>query len=42
LAVDIDRTYGLEAQGYAVRWTAIPRAVTVMNRILIARPDQTL
>ena len=42
LAVDIDRTYGLEAQGYTVHWTAIPRAVTVMNRILIARPGRPL
>ncbi len=39
LAVDIERTYGLEAKGYRVRWTAIPRSITVMNRILIARPE---
>ena len=40
LAVDIERTYGLEAKGYHVRWTAIPRSITVMNRILIARPRE--
>jgi hypothetical protein len=38
-ATDVDRTYRLRAQGYAVRWTAIPAAVTPMNRILIAHPD---
>lgn len=38
LAVDIERTYGLEARGYDVKWKAIPRSITVMNRILMARP----
>lgn len=38
LASDIDRTYRLESQGYRVAWSAIPRSVTPMCRILIAEP----
>lgn len=38
LATDIDRTYRLRAQGYDVDWTAIPRAVSGANRILVATP----
>ncbi|MHB2020115.1 MAG: hypothetical protein ACYCW6_24525 [Candidatus Xenobia bacterium] len=38
LAWDIHRTYQLEAAGYKVRWTAIPPAITPVNRILLARP----
>ena len=37
LTTDIHRTYRLEAAGYRVQWAAIPRAVSPMNRILIAR-----
>ena len=37
LAYDVDRTYHLEAAGYPVRWSAIPRIVTPMNRVLVAR-----
>lgn len=35
LAFDIDRTYRLEAAGYRVRWDAIPKEITPMNRVLI-------
>jgi hypothetical protein len=42
LAYDVDRTYRLEAAGYRVRWSAIPRIVTPMNRVLVAgRAKQT-
>ena len=37
LGFDIDRTYRLEKAGYHVRWTAIPRPITPMNRIIIGR-----
>lgn len=36
-AVDVDRTYRLEAAGYHVRWTHIPEQITPKNRILIGR-----
>ena len=36
-AYDIDRTYRLTSAGYLVRWTEIPKLITPMNRILIAR-----
>ncbi len=35
LALDVDRTYRLEAMGLSVDWSFIPRAITPMNRILI-------
>ena len=35
LAVDIHRTYRLERLGLKVDWSAIPRAVTPMNRVMI-------
>ncbi|MBI3272575.1 MAG: hypothetical protein HYZ53_26535 [Planctomycetes bacterium] len=38
LAADVDRTYRLEAAGFCVRWTAIPRAITPVNRVLLAVP----
>ena len=38
LSADVDRTYRLERAGYAVQWSAIPRSITPMNRILIGRP----
>jgi hypothetical protein len=38
LAIDIDRTYRLEAAGYHVRWGAIPEVITPQNRVLIGRP----
>lgn len=41
LAWDVDRTYRLEAAGYRVRWTAIPAAITPMNRVLLGRPAET-
>lgn len=34
-ALDIDRTYRIEQQGLSVDWTAIPAAITPMNRVLI-------
>ena len=34
---DVHRTYRLDAAGYDVDWSAIPAAITPMNRILIAR-----
>lgn len=36
-AYDIDRTYQLTSAGYLVRWMEIPKVITPMNRILIAR-----
>jgi hypothetical protein len=38
LITDIDRTYRMEALDFAVEWSAIPRAITPMNRILIGQP----
>ena len=35
LAFDVHRTYRLEADGYYVRWSAIPAAITPMHRIII-------
>ncbi len=35
LATDVERTYRLEARGFEVAWSAIPEAITPMNRILI-------
>ncbi len=37
VTADIDRTYRLERAGYAVTWSAIPAAITPMNRLLVAR-----
>lgn len=37
VAFDIDRTYRLDAKGYKVQWGYIPKAVTPMNRILLAQ-----
>ncbi|MFT7484920.1 MAG: hypothetical protein ACI9F9_000766 [Candidatus Paceibacteria bacterium] len=37
LAIDIDRTYRLEASGLHVRWSSVPECITPMNRILIGR-----
>jgi hypothetical protein len=37
-AADVDRAYAMERAGYAVDFAAIPRAVTPMNRILVAVP----
>ncbi len=38
LATDIARTYKLENAGYEVSWSAIPKAITPMNRIIAAHP----
>ncbi|MFK7985070.1 MAG: methyltransferase [Sandaracinaceae bacterium] len=37
LATDVERTYELERHGWSVAWSAIPSAISPMNRILIAR-----
>jgi hypothetical protein len=38
LATDIQRTYRMESLGYRVEWGTIPRAVTRMNRFIVASP----
>lgn len=38
MATDIHRTYRLEEAGFTVEWSKIPRAITPMNRVLLARP----
>ena len=38
VAIDIDRTYHLQSEGYRVEWLAIPRAITEKNRIILAIP----
>jgi hypothetical protein len=35
LAIDVHRSYRLDAAGRQVDWTAIPAAITPMNRVLI-------
>jgi hypothetical protein len=37
LAADIQRTYTLEAEGFDVKWKAIPAVITPLNRILIGK-----
>lgn len=37
-AADINRTYRLEAAGYTTVWSAIPRCITPLNRIIVGRP----
>ncbi|MFK7739363.1 MAG: methyltransferase [Planctomycetota bacterium] len=38
MAVDVDRTYQLEAAGFHVRWTSVSDKITRMNRVILARP----
>lgn len=38
-ATDVHRTYRLEAAGYRVRWSAIPAAITPMNRVITGTPS---
>lgn len=38
MAVDIDRTYQLEASGFHVHWTSVSERITRMNRVILARP----
>ncbi len=38
LAVDVDRTYRLEAAGFHVRWSSVSPEITRMNRVILARP----
>ena len=37
LAADIERTYWLEERDWDVKWRAIPKAISPMNRIVLAR-----
>ena len=37
-ATDVQRTYRLTEAGYLVDWTAIPRPVTRMNRVIVGLP----
>ncbi len=37
LAIDVDRTYRMEAAGYNVRWTDVAEEITPKNRILVGR-----
>lgn len=37
VAIDVHRTYALEARGYRVAWREIARTITPMNRLLVAR-----
>ena len=37
LAADIERTAYLEERGYRVDWRALPRVITPLNRIIIAK-----
>ena len=39
-ATDVHRTYRLEQAGYRVKWTAIPAAITPMNRVILAVPTR--
>lgn len=36
VAIDVHRTYALEARGYRVAWKEIARPITAMNRALVA------
>lgn len=38
LAVDVDRTYQLEAAGFHVHWSEVSERITRMNRVILARP----
>ena len=38
LATDVERTYRLEQANFQVSWSAIPQAITPMNRIIAAHP----
>lgn len=38
IAIDVDRSYTLQAAGYRVRWDSIPAAITSHPRMLIASP----
>ena len=38
MAVDVDRTYQMEAAGFHVRWSSVSERITRMNRVILARP----
>ncbi len=37
--MDVERTVRLREAGYAVEWSAIPRCITPMNRVIIGLPE---
>lgn len=39
VAIDVHRTYALEAAGYRVAWREIAPEITPMNRVLVARAE---
>ncbi len=41
LAIDIDRTYRMEAGGLHVRWASVPEVITPQNRVLVGKPRLT-
>lgn len=41
VAIDVDRTYRLNAAGYRVRWSSISPQITSQNRVLIGTPLAT-
>ena len=41
LAVDVDRTYQLEAANFHVHWTSVSDRITRMNRVILAKPRLT-
>ena len=41
LTTDIHRTYRLERAGYQVDWSAIPEAITPMNRVIVGWHPRT-
>ena len=41
LAIDVDRTYRLQRAGWRTRWTAIPRPITPMNRVIVGERCET-
>ena len=40
LATDVHRTYRLEEAGYTTRWSEVPKAITPMNRLILAWPSR--
>eukprot|EP00955_Chlamydomonas_euryale_P042404 352297-Chlamydomonas_euryale.AAC.2 len=38
LSADVARSFEMSARGFDVDWSAVPRCVTPMNRVLIAEP----
>jgi len=40
VAIDVARTYRMEAAGLRVRWTEVPEVITPRNRVLVGRPPR--